>query len=464
MYKPIYHFTPGKNWMNDPNGVCWYQGFYHLFYQYDPYSDKWGDIHWGHAVSRDCINWEILPVALSPSAERGETHCFSGCVSTDGEMPVLYYTSVGEEKDGRDCRYGAEQWCAFSRDGMRTWEKYEGNPIMTSDIHGSLPVLEWRDPYVWKEEDGWYMVLGGEIEKEGAALLYFSENRLKWTFCRVLLHSTDPEERIFECPNYFSLGDKHVLVVSPNGMPKYWIGTQGEEHRFSPEKSGIIDHSGWDGFYAPNSFCDVYGRRIMIGWLTEKGRGSLEIPGWNGVQSLPRVLSLEQGELYMRPLKEVEMLRDGRACFEDLHIQGAWESTVRGKAVEILLEAERDKIGKGLEIEVFADEAGTEQTVIRYETEEDAVTIDRNRSNRTGVTDKKSLSCRGTHGESRIKFRIFLDYSVLEVFINDREVISTRVYPDGEESDAIRVRAGDALISRLGIFSMKAASIAGVEK
>ena len=127
----------------------------------------------------------------------------------------------------------------------------------------------------------------------------------------------------------------------------------------------------------------------MIGWLTEKGRGNLEIPGWSGVQSLPRVLSLEQDEMYMRPLKEVEMLREGGECFNDLRIQGVWESPVRGKAAKIL----------------------------------------------------------------------FLDYSVLEVFINDRGVISTRVYPDGEDSNAVRVRAEDALIRKLEVFSMKAASI-----
>ena len=144
MYKPIYHYFPGKNWMNDPNGVCWYGGKYHLFYQYNPQSDQWGNLHWGHAVSDDSIHWKHCPEALFPSTELGETHCFSGCASTDGKLPILYYTSVGEEKDGRDSRYGAQQWCAISEDGMYTWEKYEGNPILTKEIHGDLPVLEWH--------------------------------------------------------------------------------------------------------------------------------------------------------------------------------------------------------------------------------------------------------------------------------------------------------------------------------
>ena len=460
MFKPIYHFTPGKNWMNDPNGVCWYQGYFHLFYQYNPYGDLWGNIHWGHAVSKDCINWKILPAALSPSTEKGEVHCFSGCVSTDEDLLILYYTSVGEEKDGRDSRYGAEQWCAFSRDGMRSWEKYKGNPVLTDRVHGGLKVLEWRDPFVWREEDGWYMVLGAEVEKRGAALLYFSPDRLNWEFCRVLLHSDDPGERIFECPNYFRLSDKNVLVVSPDGMPKYWIGTQGEGHEFYPEKSGIIDHSGWDGFYAPNSFQDDQGRRIMIGWLTEKGRGSLASQGWSGVQSLPRTITLEKGGLCMMPIKEVETLRGSGGCFRDLSVTGVWESPLRGKAAEIILEAERSRIGDRLEIEVFADDRGTEKTVIQYENGTDKVSIDRERSNRSGLADKRTLSCQDTHcTDGRLKLRIFLDHSVLEVFINGREVISTRVYPEGENSDAIRIKAENALIDNLEVYLMNAACI-----
>ena len=333
--------------------------------QYNPYSDQWGNIHWGHAVSTDCVHWKILPVALEPSAERGEVHCFSGCVNTEGDQPILYYTSVGREADGRDSRYGAEQWCALSENQMETWSKYEGNPILTKEIHGSLEVLEWRDPFVWREEDGWYMVLGGQIGGSGAVLLYYSSDRLEWKFCRVLLHSSNPAERIFECPNYFALGEKRILVVSPDGMPKYWIGHEGKDHSFIPEKEGIIDHSGWDGFYAPNS---------------------------------------------------------------------------------------------------FRDKDGTEETVIRYEKNADRVVIDRTRSNRSRLTDRKQLSCEEIFCEDKnLKLHIFVDYSTVEVFINDCEVISTRAYPDDEKSDEVLLRSKKARIKKLDVYSLKGANIETAE-
>lgn len=441
MYKPIYHYFPGKNWMNDPNGVCWHGGKYHLFYQYNPLSDQWGNLHWGHAVSDDCIHWARRPDALSPSRELGEIHCFSGCASTDGELPVLYYTSVGKEKDGRDSRYGAQQWCAVSEDGMYTWKKYEGNPILTKEIHGDLPVLEWRDPFVWREDDGWYMVLGAEIEGRGNVLLYYSKDQFHWEFSHILMRSERPQDRILECPNYFMLDGKAVLVVSPDDMPVYWIGTQKEGHVFCPETFGIMDHSGWDGFYAPNSFTDPNGRRIMIGWLTEKGRGDLKIPGWQGVQSLPRELTVEKDGLHMRPIEEVESLREKGRVWENLPVSGLWESPLRSMAAEIVLEMEKEYLQGPIDIQVYANEDGTEETVIRYDKDLDTVTIDRSRSNRTGLTDSSPLSVHGTHSDDgKLQLRIFVDYSTLEVFINEREAVSTRIYPDGEDSCRIRFR------------------------
>lgn len=456
MYKPTYHFFPGKNWMNDPNGVCWYKGSYHLFYQYNPDGDQWGNLHWGHAVSEDCVHWNHLPTALAPSRELGEIHCFSGCASTDGERPLLYYTSVGREEDGRDCRTGAQQWCAVSEDGMNTWKKYQGNPIMTAEIHGNLNVLEWRDPYVWKEEDGWYMVLGAELEGRGSVLLYHSPDQFHWEFCHVLMRSERPEDRILECPNYFYLDGKAILVVSPDAMPYYWIGTQDHDHRFFPEQFGIIDHSGWNGFYAPNSFVDNQGRRIMIGWLTEKGRGDLDIPGWQGIQSLPRELTLEPDGLRMKPLEELTSLRDEKVEYEHLTVCGRWESEIRTRAAEIVLNAESLCLGEGFELRVFAAEDESEQTVIRYHRASDELMIDRSHSNRKNITDRTPLTVKGTHSEDgKLNLRIFIDHSTLEIFINEREAVSTRVYPDSEESCIIDISAPRAEFEHLEIYTMK---------
>lgn len=455
-YRPVYHFLPEKNWMNDPNGVCWYQGEYHLFYQYNPTGDQWGNLHWGHAVSRDCVNWEHLPLGLYPSGEKGEIHCFSGCCNVDGEFPVIYYTSVGEQEAGRDCRDGAEQWCAVSHDGMRTWEKYENNPVLTKEMHGEIVVKDWRDPFVWKEADGWYMVLGAEVDKKGTVLLYYSPDQFHWKFRHILLQTEKEEENIWECPNYFKLKDKSVLVVSPNGMPRYWVGREKADHCFVPEREGIIDHSGWEGFYAPNSFEDPQGRRIMIGWLTENGRKDLEIPGWQGVQSIPRVLTVEEDGLHMEPLKELEMLRGACEAAEHLQVKDGFKAETKGKALEICLAFEKEKVKKGMCLEVFASPDREERTQICWDAGKDEIAVVRSASNRTGKTSDISLSCKVPQtAEGKVSLRIFSDHSTLEVFVNEREAVSTRIYPDREDSECVFLYAEDGEIEELRIYQMK---------
>lgn len=456
MYRPIYHFLPERNWMNDPNGVCWYKGEYHLFYQYNPSADTWGNLHWGHAKSKDCVHWEKLPVALYPSNEQKEIHCFSGCASVDGEKPLIYYTSVGDGE--RNSRTGAQQWCAYSEDDMVTWKKYEKNPIITKDIHGGLEVLEWRDPFVWKGEKGWYMVLGACVEEKGAALLYYSEDQLSWAFIRILARSERNEENIWECPNYFKLGDKAFLVVSPNGAPRYFMGREEKDCEFIPEGEGVMDHSGWDGFYAPNSFIDDKNRRIMIGWLTENSRGDLQIPGWQGVQSLPRVLGYDGGELTMTPLPELCCLRGAKEEEAALLLDGEWKAKTRGRALELLFTLDASSMSGRFELEVLACEDHRERTCIWYEKEEDRVTLYRAESNLEGVTKTNPLSFCKTHlTDGKVNFHVFVDHSVIEVFVNEREAISSRVYPSQDDSTGVYLRGEKAFITGLQIFQMNPA-------
>jgi beta-fructofuranosidase len=155
-HRPEYHFAPLSGWMNDPNGPVWYGEYYHMFYQHNPSGDTWGNIHWGHARSLDLCKWEHLPIALYPSPEFGENHCFSGCTVMDGDTPTIVYTSVGN--GNRNARIGPQQRMARSSDNMLTWQK-PANPMLVNAIHPRA-VLEWRDPFIWKEKDIWNLVLG----------------------------------------------------------------------------------------------------------------------------------------------------------------------------------------------------------------------------------------------------------------------------------------------------------------
>ena len=196
---PGYHFRPREHWVNDPNGLTEYKGTYHLYYQYNPHGDTWGDIHRGHATSADLTHWQERPVAMRPCTEKGEIHCFSGsaCKLRDGK-PVFYYTSVGEEQAGRGCRDGAEQWMAFPSPDMDTLIQTDAY-AMRAEMHGGRDVREWRDPCVIPYHDGYLMVLGGRIDNaHGACLLYTSEDGLHFRYHSVLAEDTTGQDESWE--------------------------------------------------------------------------------------------------------------------------------------------------------------------------------------------------------------------------------------------------------------------------
>ncbi|TFG00804.1 MAG: hypothetical protein EU542_07710, partial [Promethearchaeota archaeon] len=332
--RPEFHFLAPANWMNDPNGPIFYKGEYHLFYQHNPYNDKWGNIHWGHAKSKDLVYWEHLPIALTPSRELGEKHCFSGCCVNDDGIPTIIYTSIGFK---RTPSTGAEQWLATSSDDMITWQKSLENPILNRDIHGNLDLRDWRDPYIWKNDDFWYMTLGGHIHgsRAGIALLYRSKDLFQWEYLNPLLTGKRNDKitgKNWECPNFFPLRNKHILIVSPHKKVIYNIGTY-ENHEFIPGTWRILDHG--RAFYAPNTMIDKRGRVIMWAWIQGGGTG-----GWNGCLTLPRIVSLgEDGRLKFFPAPELQKLRGPHIHFDPMIISSKSNGilrNVRGNTVEIV--------------------------------------------------------------------------------------------------------------------------------
>lgn len=436
LYRPIYHYIPEKNWMNDPNGVVFYKDEYHLFYQYNPYGSEWGTIHWGHAKSKDLVHWERLPVALYPSNEKGELHCFSGCAVINEGEPTIFYTSIGEGE--RHQTVGAEQWMATSKDDMITWDKYDENPALDLKIHKDLQIKEWRDPFVWKDNDTWFMVVGGSHDDKGCALIYKSMDLRKWEFLNILLE--DNECRILECPNCFKLGDKYILVYSPDDIVSYCIGTIDSDFKFIVESKGILDQSGWEGFYAPNSFPDDKGRRIMFGWLTEVPKGELqESKDWAGAQSIPRILTLEDNKLKMEPAKELEILRNEHKEYKDLLITDTWISDINGRAIELLIEIDNVNENTKFSIDVLASELEDEKTSLIFNGSEQSISINRSKSSLSGLCHDSELKSKVSLCEGKLKLHIFIDHSIVELFANYRQAISTRVYPISKDSENIKI-------------------------
>lgn len=402
--RPLYHVMPPAYWMNDPNGPIWFNDAYHLFYQHNPFAEYWGNMSWGHAVSRDLAHWEHAPIALVPDPGAYDSDgVFSGCCVDDNGTPTIIYTGVFPEV----------QCLATSDDDLRTWRKHPANPVIAArpreDLEG------FRDPFVWKEADGWYMAIGSGIDGVGGAvLLYHSLDLVQWTYLHPLCTGFGTN---WECPLFFPLGDRYVLIVSPHGDVRYSIGDY-RDHRFSPGAWRRLDAAVGGPFYAPHCLEDPRGRRILWGWLRVAGS---EGAPWNGCMSLPRVLSLlPDGSLGIAPAEELESLRSAHQRFESLELgAGAVHvlDRVSGDALEIraeIMPGNAEQVG----IDVLRSEDGNERCRIEYDHVAQRITV-----------GAHSGDFQLPAGEDTLYLHVFVDRSVIEVYANGRAALATGFQP-----------------------------------
>ncbi|MHA1723291.1 MAG: glycoside hydrolase family 32 protein [Promethearchaeota archaeon] len=421
-HRPKYHFLPPANWINDPNGPIYYKEEYHLFYQHNPEGDTWGNIHWGHAKSKDLVFWQHLPIALKPSHEKGEEHCFSGTCVLNDNIPTIIYTSIGHQ---RDQLTGAEQWIAFSTDDMVSWIKHKKNPIMTLKIHGNLQIWDWRDPHAWKEGNQWYMVLSGHVRekkrlKKPVVLLYSSSDLIHWKFIKILCLGEGSREtgKNWECPNFFSLRgkEKRVLIVSVSPKKKviYTIGMW-KDQDFKHGKWHLLDYGKW--MYAPATMKEPSGRILMWGWIFGGG----EIKGWNGCLTLPRELKEgSDNRLLMRPVKELEKLRERHVHFENITIASDSLTIMEGiedKCVELIIQFKNPRK------EIFKLKLSELTTSNR----EVFLTMDLASNKIQCGEDECSIDPHDIKKEENM-LHVFIDNSVIEVFFNHIYCLTTRYF------------------------------------
>lgn len=344
-----YHFEPVKGWMNDPNGLIYYKGKYHAFFQHNPFAAKWDTMHWGHAVSEDMIHWEEVEIALYPDMPyENDGGCFSGsAIEKDGRL-YLFYTSVSREM-------GQTQSVAYSDDGVH-FEKYAGNPVI--DHYPADGCKDFRDPKVIRYGDGYLMVVGSKGDKNGRILLYSSNDLLNWKYEGVLYEESGYEEPV-ECPDLFAIDDKYVIMYSKIGCSTYStqfvVGTFDgktfcEEYKCSPEAG--------PQFYAPQTFEAPDDRRIMIGWFYDWKMKPEEGAAYAGALSLPRELSISADRVMAAPIHEAARLeaeadsnvvvtRDSDAI-EKVTVTGTSCGDMEYKGAIRKVQVYRD--GKGLEV------------------------------------------------------------------------------------------------------------------
>ena len=487
MDRPVFHLTPPVGWMNDPNGFSWFNGSYHLYYQYYPFDTNWGAVSWGHAVSSDLLHWEQLPPALTPDRSYDEGGVFSGTVIEREGRQMLMYTGFVPAAGDREGR-GLQTQCIAFGDG-RTYEKYEGNPVITSkDLPRGGDPYEFRDPKIWRAEDGSFrVILPNRNWEQGAQMLrYRSMDGLRWTFDRVLAANRDEKGRdllgwMWECPDYFRLGDQQVLIASamdvepgtpakrtgaseagetgapgfldyPGGKTSFcMIGEETEEGDFLMACHRPLDQ-GLD-FYAAQTMGSPDGRRILIGWMQDPDTAQQRGIDWptNGQMCLPRELELKEGRLLQRPVKELENRWTEPVILKAQRLEGARTfEGIRGRCIdmEIRLRPCGDDLYRKFTLRFAEGMVKGEKvfTEFSYEPETSLVTIDRSRAG-AGSTSKTRRQVKAEERGGKLQIRLILDRLSAEVFINDGEqVLSNVIYTDGTAEDITFNVCGSAMI------------------
>ena len=460
--RPTYHVTGGAGWINDPNGFSYYKGQYHLFYQYYPYANEWGPMHWGHVVSRDLIKWERRPAAMAPDQEYDNAGCFSGSALelADGRH-LLMYTGVRKviEEDGS--RRDHQTQCMAFGDGT-DYEKYENNPVITAD---SVPEggsrVDFRDPKIWQEEDGTFYAVASNANAEGnsSILLYKSQDALHWEFCSVIDSSCKKLGWMWECPDFFPLDNKQVLVVSPmEMMPEglkfhvghgtiYLTGTYDKNsHAFTREDVQPLD-SGID-FYAPQTMKAPDGRRIMIAWMQAWSNSKFVPDGvkYFGQMTVPRELTLKDNRLIQKPVREIEAYRSNRVCHEKVKIT---EETslegVSGRVIDMTVKLKADDNFRDFSMKVAQNE--DYYTSVSYDIHRKVLCVDRSHSGYLyDIMHRREIAVEPVDG--MITLRCLMDRFSLEIFINGgRQTASFTLYTPQNAEGITFASEGEAEIS-----------------
>lgn len=416
--REAYHFSPWKNWSNDPNGLCWFQGYYHMFYQQNPNGQEWSDMYWGHAVSRDLVHWRHLPVAFAPQQEILESRgaliggAFSGCAAVLEDEVLFYFTRHRESSRG-DGEMVEQQWMTQSRDMLRFTEE---KCVIAQRPAGAS--RDFRDPKVVKIGDTWYMVLGSALGGKGAILLYESEDMEHWHYVHPLLREEKEDIRCFECPDFMELDGKYLAigafmahrdVCGRHQMSRYYVGSW-------KDKKLAVESEGWFDFgsncYAMQSF-EHQGRRICIGWVFDLyGEHIVYENGACGSMTLPRELHIKNGRLYMAPVEEIGRLEG--------------EIIYRGGGENVELWHIR---GNAYRAEVICRE-NTFFTILLGEDGEKSISLVNDRDGLRIAT--KGVKSEGICFQADVdhvrKLEIFVDRRMVEIYVNDGEAAGTKIF------------------------------------
>ncbi len=467
-YRPQYHFSPATNWCNDPNGLVYVNGVYHLFYQHNPFGNVWGHMSWGHAVSSDLIHWQHLPLAIP---EEDGVMIFSGtCIfdknntsrlGKNGKGPMIaIYTGNIENNQS--------QHLAYSNDNGLNWTKYARNPLL--DINEK----DFRDPKVFWHQPTNQWVMAVMLSAQHKMQLYHSKNLIHWD----LLSEFDPAgdtSSVWECPDLFQVPvegsatkKKWVLTMSMAPYMQYFVGEfDGKNFKNENPATTIYRPDYGADYYAAISYNQLPATvsPVMIGWINNWDYAN-DIPTtpWKSAMSLPRTISIKKVDdewiLVQKPVKQTAQLRMPGMDKQNITVTDKTPLNIKSTQFEMLVSFTPNANGNS---GVRLATGGGNYAEIGYDGLNKKMYLDRSKCANQNFNKKFEASSfyetKLSPVNNTIKLHIFFDNSIIEVFGNDGEAVMTaQIFPDKSDNGIeLFSNGGETIFDKINIWQMKSA-------
>ena len=440
-WKLNFHLMPPIGWINDPNGLCYFKGEYHIFFQYSPFEVEGGLKFWGHYITKDLINYKYVGVSIYPD-EKYDCHgVYSGSAFIEDDKIYIYYTGnvklLGEHdyiESGRE----ANTMLTVSDDGINFSEK---ECLMEMKDYPKGITNHIRDPKVWKRDDDYYMVQGARKYGDdrdndiGEVLIFSSKDKRNWKHISTV-NTKDRFGYMWECPDLFNLDGQNILITCPQGVKQiesvyeniYLSGYFLINDDYKTKDSITVNDftvldKGFD-FYAPQTFLDENGNRVIIGWMgvpdTEETHKNLTVDyGWQHCLTIARELSFKNGKLYQKPHRSLEKLRNSMIFENKCSYSSLSDNLISADSYEVIVDNIKDADNFELLI--------SEGVSIKYKESKFILEFVNDIGKQIGGGRGK----RSAYLEKLENIRILIDTSTIEIFVNDGEMVfTTRYYPD----------------------------------
>lgn len=465
--RPKFHLLPAANWTNETHGLIFYQDKYHIFNQKNASNLFLRQINWGHFSSPDLINWTEHIPALTPDRGYDQNGIWSGHVVLDDTgIPTIIYTTGGDTMG---------VGLAFPKDeDLIEWQKYDKNPVIRGQPK-EYTRTDLRDPYVWKEGDIWCLIIGYGIEENnanrGAVLLYTSKDLKKWEFKHTLFEGNpqDDDTGVFwEMPVFKKIGKKYVLLINKTphmGEPAramYWVGDFKNE-KFIPDNTQPRNLEIINRLLSPSVTEDEYGLITAIAIIPDEfGEAAAYKQGWTHLYSMPRVWNLKKGKIMQTPHPNLRTIRDKCVSFPEIKMNHGDSYKLSQHNLQLEIKAKVEVNGaKKFGFVVNKNSDGSEYTKIYYDVESQQMVVDQTRASlKEHIPKRIKKETYHLDVSNPIDFHVFIDGSVIEVFVNEEDAFTTRVFPEKMTSSQVAIfTEGGEIVAKADVWTLKEANI-----